>query len=372
MVPAPRLRPSLALTALALIAACQDAPTGPSPDDAAGRKPAAPEPSGQLFYAGVFLGDALTKPELVEDGIRDFARRTGKSPSLVKSFHTLDCDFSESGWCGALVRRIASTGAANYLAMDLRWQGAPEGGTLDAILAGGADARFAEVARALAQLGTPVLLEPGWEMNGDWGYAWQGALNGGDATAPVRYAAAWRRMVDVFRREGATNVQWVFNPNAGNPLTHRATGPAHWNWYGHYYPGDAYVDYVGAHGFNAPRVWGGSWQDFGTMFDGESGDRMLSDLATRYPGKPILLGEMASDEGAPDQKAAWIADAYARMRANPRVVGAIWFDMAKEADWRVDSSPSALKAYREAMAHASVQTAYRAPPPAAARLASRD
>ena len=361
----PVRRTRAALLALAMtMAACADAPTAARPSDEPTAAPVPADAADAPFYAGVYLGDEATKPERVEAALRDFAARTGTRPALVKSFHTLDCDFGAEGWCGQLVRRVAAAGATSYLAIDLRWAGAPEGGTLAAIQSGAADARFAAVARALAGLGAPVLLEPGWEMNGDWNYAWQGTHNGGDASAPARYAAAWRRMVDVFRREGADNVRWVFNPNTGNPLTHAATGPAHWNWFGHYYPGDAYVDYVGAHGFNAPRVWGGAWQGFAEMFDGAAGDRMLSELAARYPGKPILLGEMASDEGAPGAKAAWIRDAYARMAADPRVAGAVWFHMDKEADWRVDSSPAALDAYRAAMASPRIRASFRPLPSA--------
>jgi hypothetical protein len=329
----------------------------PAPGPAPSPTPA-PAPS-RPFYAGAYLGDAATKPELVQAAITDFAAKSGKAPSLVKSFHTLDCDWSATGWCGQLIRKVGATGATNYLAIDVRWTGAPAGGVLDAINAGQADAALTRMARQLAAYGQTVMLEPGWEMNGNWAYAWQGALNGNDAAAPARYAAAWRHMVDLFRREGATNVRWVFNPNVGNPLTHAATGSSHWNWYANYYPGNGYVDYVGAHGFNGPSVWGGSWQDFGTMTDGAAADHMLSDLAARYPGKPIIIGEFATQEGTATQKAQWIADAYAKMLANPAVIGAVWFNANKEADWRIDSSAASLAAFKSALAPAAVQTAFQ-------------
>jgi hypothetical protein len=47
------------------------------------------------------------------------------------------------------------------------------------------------------------------------------------------------------------------------------------------------------------------------------------------------------------------------MMANPAVVGAVWFHMEKEADWRVDSSPSALAAYRRAVSAPRVVEAFR-------------
>jgi hypothetical protein len=360
---------------VALAVACTDSPTSASadPGPADGKKAPAPTPSSdRAFFNGAYLGDAETTPERVEAALRDFAAKTGKAPALVKSFHPISCDFSATGWCGQLLRKVSGTGATNYVALDLRWTGAPTTGLLDAINAGSADANLVRIARQLASVGSTVLLEPAWEMNGDWSdYRWQGAANGRDATAPARYRDAWRRMVDIFRREGAGNVRWVFNPNAGNPLTWRNTGASHWNWYANYYPGDGYVDYVGMHGFNAPTVFGAAWASFDVLFDGDGADRMLSDITARFPGKPIIIGEFASEEGSGSAKAEWIRSAYARLRAHPQVVGAVWFNMKKETDWRIDSSPAALSAYREAMADAGVKTAFTPIPAASAdRLAS--
>jgi hypothetical protein len=151
----------------------------------------------------------------------------------------------------------------------------------------------------------------------------------------------------------------TFNPNVGNPVQAGA-GTGHWNWYGNYYPGDAYVDYVGAHGFNAPRVWGGRWTGFDEMFDGARADHILSDLVTRYPGKPIIVGEFATDEGAANAKAQWIGDAYLALLNHPNVVGAVWFNMDKEADWRIESSPAAEAAFRAAMAEPRIRVSFDA------------
>ena len=348
---------AFAASLVLMSAACDGAGSVTGPDDTT--KPETPvTPSAGPFFHGAFLGEADSKPERIGAAIREYGDMVGKAPALVKTYHPVSCDFSAAGWCGKVLREVSAAGATNFLALDLRWSGAPQSGLLEAIAAGRADAEFARIGRQLAAVGTTVLLEPAWEMNGNWQYVWQGVQNGGDHSAPAKYAAAWRRIVDIFRREGASNVRWVFNPNVGNPLTNRATGPAHWNWYGHYYPGDAYVDYVGAHGFNAPRLHGGSWQEFDAMVDGVEADHMLSDLASRYPGKPIIIGEVASDEGTGDAKARWIRGAFAHMRRHPAVVGAVWFHMNKEADWRVNSSAASLQAYRDAVRDAGVLASY--------------
>lgn len=371
---------ALACALLAALAACSDMATSPTEASIDAKKTpktpvtdtaSVPKPdtsTARSFYQGAYLGSTASTPENIAAAIRSFGQMTGRQPSLVKTFHSLNCDFTSSGWCGQVLRQAASTGATNYVALDLKWTGAPAAGLLDAINAGQADARITAVAQGIKSVGSLVLLEPGWEMNGNWDFAWQGVLNGGDAGAPAKFAAAWRRIVGIFRQVGASNVRWVFNPNVGNSMTHTASGSANWNWYGYYYPGDAYVDYVGAHAFNGPTVWNTSWQDFTTMTDGTAADRMLSDLAARYPTKPIIIGEFATQEGASGQKAQWITDAYARMRANPRVVGAVWFNANKEADWRVESSTSSLQAFQAAMAQPGVQTAFAPVAPSGDRL----
>jgi hypothetical protein len=356
-----RLWPLAFGPALFALAACSDSPTEPvSDNDSAPERTEVALPD-RPFYHGAFLGDEETQPGRVSAAITRFAGRAGQTPALVKSFFTLDSDFSSEGWAGRLVREVAASGATNLVALDLGWAGAPSKNLLSLVVAGDADVRLTRVARGLAELDGPVLVEPGWEMNGNWAYAWQGVANGGARDAAARFVAAWRRVVDVFRAAGATNVRFVFSPNVGNPVAGRAAGASHWNWYGHYYPGDAYVDYVGAHGFHAPTLWGGSYQEFTALFDGAEADRLLSDLAMRFPSKPILISEFAAEETPGHDKGRWIEQAYAFLERHPAVVGAVWFDMRKEADWRVDSSASALAAYRLALGGPRSRTRFEGP-----------
>lgn len=351
---------------LVVMAACEAGPMAPEPVEApqpVEPTPAAPAPATALppFHHGVFLGDAASTPESVGAAIDAHARMVGQRPSLVKTFHRLDGDFAADGWAGRVVREIREAGSTNLIALDLGWGGAPAEGLLARIANGEADGRLRAIAAGLAELREPVLLEPGWEMNGDWSYPWQGAANGANRDAPALYVAAWRHVVDIFREAGAGNVLWVFSPNVGNPVAGQGVGAAHWNWYAHYYPGDAYVDYVGAHGFHAPTLWGGPYTDFTTLFDGPWADRLLSDLSSRFPDKPILIGEFAAEETPGRDKGEWIREAFAALHGHPGVAGAVWFHMDKEADWRVDSSPSALAAYRAAIAHPRASVAFTTP-----------
>ena len=57
---------------------------------------------------------------------------------------------------------------------------------------------------------------------------------------------------------------------------------------------------------------------------------------------------------SPGPKAAWINDLAAWVKARPAVAALVWFDTDTDADgvrnWRVDSTPAALNAYRQLVA----------------------
>ena len=134
-------------------------------------------------------------PRQVQSSIAAFASLTGKRPALVKTFQRIDADLSSGGWGGQLLRAVAGAGATNYLALDLNWSGRAAGSLLDAINSGAADSRIDQAARSIAGIGGVVLIEPAWEMNGNWNYAWQGVANGqasGPASA-ARYSGSASR-----------------------------------------------------------------------------------------------------------------------------------------------------------------------------------
>lgn len=324
--------------------------TGRTPDAASLPGPVF-APGGRPFFSGVFLGDDASKAEVIEQSIREFTNMVGKRPALIKTFHAFNADFSANGWAGRLLRNVQRTGATNYIALAPAWTSeVPTDSVLAAIIGGSGDDELRRIAREVKAFGGLVLIEPGWEMNGRWGYRWQGVDNGLAATAPARYVDAWRRVVDIFVREGATNVRWVFNPNTGNPVLGGSPGPAHWNWWGHYYPGDDYVDYVGFHGFNGPSVWFHRWMPFADLFSGDQADYALPDLVRRHPNKPVLIGEFAAEKDPEHlRRGDWIRDAYRQLIDHPKIVGGIWFHMQKETDWRVNTLQQVLEAYQEVM-----------------------
>jgi hypothetical protein len=203
---------------------------------------------------------------------------------------------------------------------------------LDEIIAGKHDAVFHTRAKGARDLGAEILLRWGHEMNGDW-YPWAGANNGKASGGAAKYIAAYRHVHDLFVADGATNVVWVWCPL----VTDVPAEP--WNHWTNYYPGDAYVDWVGLDAYN----WGTSsscctWQSFSTL---------TTDLYSDYAGKkPLMIPETASAEFG-GNKAAWIADMRQQLKTSFSAIKAVvWFDINKETDWRIASTPATLGAYK--------------------------
>ena len=193
--------------------------------------------------------------------------------------------------------------------------------------------------------GRPIFLRFGHEMNGDW-YGWSGARNGASLAATRQFVATWQYVHGRFASIGATNVTWVWCVN------HESVPNVDWNRQENYYPGDAYVDWTCADGYNwgtsqtvANGGWNSQWQTFDQVFEAT-----YQRLTTLAPSKPFMIGEFASSEKG-GSKAAWITDAATRMRTSyPQLRAFIWFNMNKETDWRVESSTASLNAFRSAFA----------------------
>lgn len=189
-------------------------------------------------------------------------------------------------------------------------------------------------ARDAAAWGKPVYLRFAHEMNGNW-YPWSASVNGNTSD---EYVAAWRHVVDIFRREGATNVYWVWSP----VVAYQGTTP-----FEELYPGDDYVDWVGlgGHNFGTSQGWT-SWRTLTELF-GPSYD----EITALAPGKPFMIAEVSSSEVGGD-KAAWIRSAFGTEIPDrmPKTRAVVWYDKDRATNWQVDSSPSSLEAYSEAAA----------------------
>jgi hypothetical protein len=196
------------------------------------------------------------------------------------------------------------------------------------IVAGDHDALIDRWAREIRAYRRPVMLRFAPEMNGDW-LPWSTGVNG---NRPGAYVAAWRHVRARFRSAGAKNAVWVWNPIA----TYDGATPLR-----ELFPGRSQVDWLAVDGYNwgSARAWG--WQGYADVFAAT-----LHQFAELAPEHPAMIAEAGS---APDpRKAAWIADVFRRAHADG-VDALVWFEFAKETDWRLAETPATAHAASRAL-----------------------
>jgi beta-mannanase len=192
------------------------------------------------------------------------------------------------------------------------------------IIEGRHDAMIRRWARDLAAYRGPVRLRFAHEMNGNW-YPWSETIN---RNRPGDFAKAWRRVWRIFKKEGATNVEWVWSPVALRVKKSE-------------YPGHAYVDRLGLSGFvGGVQLRYRRWRSFVKIFG-----RALSQLTTLAPHKPIEISEVGAAERGGD-KPAWIRAMFRAVARRPEIDTLIWFNLDKGSDWRIESSAESIRAFR--------------------------
>jgi hypothetical protein len=213
---------------------------------------------------------------------------------------------------------------------------------MDAIVAGKHDAYISDFALAVKAYQKPVLIRFMHEFNGNW-YVWSGNKNGGFKGGPEKVIAVWHYVVDQFKNLGADNAEWIWAPHG--PSIDRTTEA--WNDVKNYWPGTAYVDWIGLDGYNFyPKdPWGNKrpFRDFDNCF------RALYDTCTQLGSQPMMIAEFGTGEFNYDTqtKANWITDAFSKIKSDyPRIRLFTWFHINKEHDWRVNSSSGALSAFQ--------------------------
>lgn len=203
--------------------------------------------------------------------------------------------------------------------------------TWSSIADGSQDAVINARARAVAAFGHPVFLAFQHEPE-----ALAGTGPGKEGTAAA-YQAAWRHVVSRFRAEGVTNVSWVWILTARS-FRQPAVADS-------YYPGDSYVSWVAADGYNffgcKPRV-GGNWRSAAQIF------QAFYRWAAARP-KPAMLAEWGSveDPAVPGRKGAWIRQAQQTFQTWPRIKAYVYFNASPGCRNQVDTSPSSLAAFTQ-------------------------
>ncbi|MEA2156566.1 MAG: hypothetical protein QOE11_2706 [Solirubrobacteraceae bacterium] len=226
----------------------------------------------------------------------------------------------------AQLRAVAARGSTPQITWepwDARGGSVQSKYTLASIISGRHDAYIRTWARDLARYGGPVSLRFAQEFNGVV-YPWAEGMNG---NRPGEFAVAWRHVHDIFTAAGASNVSWIWSPVT------RTVEPSQ-------YPGDRYVDVVALSGFNGGTAlpWGG-WRTFADAFG-----KPLRTLQRIAPSKPVQISEVSTaQEGG--SKPLWISQMFDYVQTHRFIRSVLWFDLPKQTDWRVATSPAARRAF---------------------------
>lgn len=178
---------------------------------------------------------------------------------------------------------------------------------LAAVARGDYDFYIDKWASAAAKFGRPILLRFGHEMNDPYRYPW-----GPQNNTKEEYIAAWRHVVERFRRSGANSVIWVWSPHVA------------YQYWEMYYPGSEYVDWVATGVLNyGPIARWSEWWTFDEIF------------GAKYPplaafGKPIMVAEFGSLAFGGD-RASWYLNALTDFRLRfPAVRGILFFNVKSD------------------------------------------
>jgi hypothetical protein len=306
---------------------------------ASGGAVAQPARGPQLPAAGAYFGafvDGDAANSQTREEVTDFESMIGRTLRVGHKFRvwasTFQLRYGEEGWHVASGRiPMISHGDAGY--------SSPSGvKLLDAINDGSQDELIRAQAGRVRDFGHPLFYRLFWEMNGRWNaYNEESASTPGTHDGSEKFVAAWRRIHRIYGEEGATNAAFVWCP------TSKDSPATTYNRWARYYPGDRYVDWVCADGYNRGTDETYSrWTSFSALF---------SSVYSGYPHKPFMVGETSSSENGGD-KALWIRNAQSHLKSSmTRTKAFLWFHRGLAAtdptsDWRVDTSPQSLEAYR--------------------------
>jgi beta-mannanase len=174
------------------------------------------------------------------------------------------------------------------------------------IAAGTYDTYIKEWAAQARKIGRPIFVRFGHEMNDGYRYPW-----GPQNNSPQDFIAAWQHVYNIFEGEGARNIIWIWSPH-----------PAY--TFKEFYPGDEYVDYIGAGVLNYGTV--AAWSKWWT-FDEIVGK--YYDSVEVYK-KPVMITEFGS-LAVGGNRAKWYAGALERLpQRYPLIKSIVFFHFSKD------------------------------------------
>jgi mannan endo-1,4-beta-mannosidase len=200
----------------------------------------------------------------------------------------------------------------------------PTGVSIGGIAKGRDDAYLRSYADEIRSYRHRVIIGFAHEMNGSW-YPW-----GWTHVSPRTWVRAWRHVVQVFRRQHADNVTWLWTVSRV-----LSQGPLR-----RYWPGARYVNWVGIDGYYTIAQ-----DNFRNVFV-----RTMRVIRT-FTHDPVLVSESAIGQRAGQaRKVHNLLTGVLRHHLR----GLVWFDVHQHGalskqDWRLEGHRRALAAFRRAV-----------------------
>lgn len=272
------------------------------------------EPAGDKVYHGAGLSDTWSETGLANQ-LRTYQSIAGKRLSVITWFASVYENGRMSSWHQSYlpvmtrVKRLGALSLIKFSTQDYAYNSTHKIATTKQIAMGVYDAYFVEAAGAVRDFGGPIFISIDHEMNGTW-YPYSQAYPNSGVTA-TDYVNAWRRIVSIFRTQGANNAAFVWSPNVPD------VGPQS---YRDYYPGDEYVDWIGVSFYSGNRM------------------EALQPIYSAYSAtKPFFITEWATApeksqyyQGYPGDS-AWVGQVFnALVSRYPRVKAISWFNWNKD------------------------------------------
>jgi len=260
-------------------------------------------PAHRLFL-GIFVNSAGANGT-ADGGMKTYEQRAQFDASIDRH---IAIDLHYSKWTSPLASPSVLDDLNNDTIPLISW----ECGDTDASVASGHDDQLlTHEAKSIAALHKPVMIRWFWEMEFTGSNGGQQGARAAQCIGtggPSGYVAAWRHIVDVFRANGATNVDWVFCPGqdayaAGAVDKGRAASQ--------FYPGNSYVDWIAEDAYSReiptplPSLVQGMYSEYGNS------------------GKPLMVCETGA-EGS--YQPAFLHSAEALPSEDPNLKALVYFD----------------------------------------------
>lgn len=146
----------------------------------------------------------------------------------------------------------------------------------------------------------------------------------------------WQHVVDVFKAEGADNVQWVWGPSAG--LFGDGPTPDDTTWR-YFWPGSNYVDWISNDNYNKSDTDASAYAD----------DQNIRNwyAVTSKLGKPLMQCETGAgyggDDAGSDPMNLWLTSAYATVKNDmPEMKAFLWWSSEGQVDYNLQGQDLTL------------------------------